>query len=187
MAAIVACHRGHPWGQYGKNGAAALPLCSSARSRVPTNSETSTVLIVENDALLRLTTAELLESWGHAVIAAGDAAEAFALIEAGIESGARPDFALLDIRLGPGPDGISLSCTLRERWNILSIFVSANLQGEDLAQAIRTGPLHILRKPFTESDLRRVMAFARETLTDIPFDFDQERLWRKPGGGDAAP
>ncbi|CAO3430039.1 response regulator [Azospirillum doebereinerae] len=150
---------------------------------MPSNSETSTVLIVENDAILRLSTSELLQSWGHEVIAAGDAVEAFALIEAG----ARPDFALLDILLGPGPDGIALSCTLRERWNILSIFVSANLQGEQLAQAIRTGPLHILRKPFTETDLRRVMAFARETLTDIPFDFDQESLWRKPGVNDAAP
>lgn len=140
-----------------------------------------TILIVENDALIRLTTSELLESWGHEAIAAENGAEAITLVEAGT----RPDFALLDILLGKGPDGIALAAALRERWGILSIFVSGVLQGEHLNQAIRTGPLHILKKPFTEMDLRRMLAYAKETLTDEPCDLDPGNIWLKPSPEDA--
>ncbi|SMH60579.1 response regulator [Azospirillum agricola] len=140
-----------------------------------------TILIVENEAILRMTTSELLEAWGHETVLAGSADEAIALVEAG----ARPDFALLDILLGAGPDGIALASILRKRWDILSIFVSANLQGEPLNQAIRTGPLHILKKPFTEMDLRRMLSYARETLTDEPCDVDPGNIWLKPDRGEA--
>lgn len=144
---------------------------------MPLSKSKLTILVVENDAVIRLTTSELLESWGHEVIAAENAAEAITLVE----EGEKPDVALLDIMLGTGPSGISLSTLLRERWGILSIFVSGNLQGEQLNQAIRCGPLHILKKPFTEVELRRMLTYVTDTLTDEPCDVDLGNIWLKPG------
>ncbi len=138
-----------------------------------------TILVVEDEAIIRLQIATLLESWGHNVLVAEDAAEAMALIDAGH----RPDVALLDIELGAGQDGVSISTRLREKWGIPSIFASGNLQNEILMRAIRTGPLNLLRKPFTETHLRRALELAKEALVEAPFEADPSiasDIWSRP-------
>lgn len=128
----------------------------------PLRSTSFVVLVAEDDAVIRLNITDFLESAGHTVLPAQTAAEAVAQVE----SGTRPDFALLDIRLARNSDGISVARTLRERWGIPSIFVSGNLQGDILSEAIRTGPLSIIRKPFNEADLNRALDLARTVLLD---------------------
>ena len=119
-----------------------------------------TVLVVEDDGIIRTGIVKALEVKGHATIEAAGVGEALALLA----GGDRPDFALLDIRLAQKFDGIELAQILRERWGILSIFVSGNLQGETLDRALRAGPLNIVRKPFGNDDLHRALELAAQAL-----------------------
>ncbi|WP_207460088.1 response regulator [Azospirillum sp. SYSU D00513] len=122
--------------------------------------ERFTVLVAEDEAIIRASIVQALKEHGHAVIEAAGVGEALSLLAAG----RRPDFALLDIRLAHQSDGIDLAHALRERWGILSIFVSGNLQGETLDRALRAGPLNIVRKPFGNDDLHRALELAAQAL-----------------------
>jgi DNA-binding NarL/FixJ family response regulator len=67
------------------------------------------VLLVEDDGFTRSTLAAALERHGIAVAQAlGSAREALALADL-------PDVAVLDLDLGPGPNGIDLALVLRDR------------------------------------------------------------------------
>lgn len=67
------------------------------------------VLIAEDDAFTRMTLATLVASLGHEVV--GQAATVVAAMDAARSS--RPDVALLDLDLGPGPTGIDAAYGLR--------------------------------------------------------------------------
>ena len=64
------------------------------------------VLVVEDEALIRLLVCDLLEEAGFACAEAADAAEALALLDAGL---CRPEVLVTDYNLGPGPDGKALA------------------------------------------------------------------------------
>lgn len=63
-----------------------------------------TVLVVEDDALLRALISAALRGRGFIVVSAGSAAEGMKLFET-----TDPDGLLLDIDLGPGPNGFDLA------------------------------------------------------------------------------
>jgi CheY-like chemotaxis protein len=87
-------------------------------AELPSKSPT-VVLIVEDDALLRMCAAEIVEEAGFAVIEAADADEAMALLES------RSDIALLltDIEMPGSMNGLKLAHTLRNRWPRIKILV----------------------------------------------------------------
>jgi DNA-binding NarL/FixJ family response regulator len=62
------------------------------------------VLIVEDDSLLRELLATALESWGYSVQTASNVADAKRLFKL-----SDPDGVILDIDLGPGPNGFDLA------------------------------------------------------------------------------
>ena len=82
------------------------------------------VLLVEDDALIRLTTAEMLASLGHTVVEAGDAEEALSVID-----GQPVDALVTDITL-PGLSGDQLACTMRRRCPGLPVVLAS---GYDLS------------------------------------------------------
>jgi signal transduction histidine kinase/DNA-binding response OmpR family regulator len=67
------------------------------------------ILLVEDDALIRMATADMLTDLGHEVIEAGDGAQALAVLEA-----QSVDLLITDIGL-PGISGIELAKTARAR------------------------------------------------------------------------
>jgi two-component system, response regulator PdtaR len=77
------------------------------------------VLIVEDDLLLRMLTAEVVAEAGFVPLEAGDADEAMALLEA------HPDIALLvtDIEMPGRMDGLQLARAVCGRWPPIKILV----------------------------------------------------------------
>jgi two-component system, response regulator PdtaR len=79
------------------------------------------VLVVEDEALLRLVTAEYLRGEGLEVFEAANADDAIVLLEA------RPSINVLftDIDMPGSMDGLKLSATVRDRWPPIRIVVTS--------------------------------------------------------------
>lgn len=126
------------------------------------------VLVVEDDALVRLAAVDMLQSLGHVPIEAADAAAALALVEAGEGF----DLLMADIGL-PDMDGTELAARLRDmRPDLPVIFASGydELAFEAEGRGTRTA---FLGKPFTTGALSAsiqtaLAAVAVETGADRP-------------------
>jgi DNA-binding NtrC family response regulator len=102
----------------------------------------SAVLIVEDEALLRLHAADMIEEAGYVAIEAKDADEAIAILIS------RPDIVLLftDINMAGSMDGLKLAHLVRDRWPPIKIIIvsgKTNLQTNDMPPGGRFFP-----KPF---------------------------------------
>jgi CheY-like chemotaxis protein len=110
------------------------------------------VLLVEDEDLIRIATADMLESLGHTVLEAGTAEKALAILE-----GNEVDVLLTDLGL-PGMSGSALALEARRRLPGLHVvFASGNdsLPGgekpEELSDAV------FLNKPYDEKGLDRTL------------------------------
>jgi PAS domain S-box-containing protein len=113
------------------------------------------VVLVEDDGLIRSTTAEMLEALGHRVVPASHASAALAALEGG-----KTDVLMTDIGL-PEISGVELAAKAKLRHpDIRVIFAS----GHDATSAM-TGALadavHLL-KPYTAEDLARAFGAIRQ-------------------------
>jgi CheY-like chemotaxis protein len=105
------------------------------------------VLVVEDEALLRMLAVEVVEEAGFLAIEAGDADEAVAVLES------RTDIILLftDLNMPGSMDGLKLAHAVRDRWPLIKILLVSGqqrLQPSDL-------PLNscFVRKPYQASAL----------------------------------
>lgn len=106
-----------------------------------------TVLLVEDDALIRMNTADMLQELGHVVIEAGSAEDAVVALET-----AAVDLLVTDINL-PGMSGRELAehaCLLHEDIGIIFATGDANVENP--------GNARILQKPYDQTDLDRAIA-----------------------------
>jgi two-component system nitrogen regulation response regulator NtrX len=108
------------------------------------------ILIVDDEAAIRETVADILEDEGLRATRAADADEALAAIDAG-----PPDLALLDIWLeGSRLDGIAVLDELKRREPELPVLViSGHGTIETAVAAIRKGAYDFLEKPFKADHL----------------------------------
>ena len=83
-----------------------------------------TVLLVEDEPLVRLVVADLLNESGFRVIEAAHAAEALAVLEAGIAV----DVLLADVDMPPGMDGYTLARHVHEAWPGIEILITSGRQ-----------------------------------------------------------
>lgn len=100
------------------------------------------LLLVDDDRLVLSTTANGLRRAGYEVICAESAEDA----EVWLASGARPDLALLDVRM-PGHGGLYLAHRLHELDHIPFIMLSAYSDATLVEQTARQGALAYLVKP----------------------------------------
>jgi CheY-like chemotaxis protein len=89
------------------------------------------ILIVEDEFLLRLDSAEMLESAGFEVIQAGDADEAIAILTA------RSDIHVVftDVQMPGTMDGLKLARFVRNRWPPIKIVATSghvHIEDDDL-------------------------------------------------------
>jgi two-component system, response regulator PdtaR len=106
-----------------------------------------TILVTEDDELLRLYTSELLEENGYTVVEADSAEEALKVMEA------RKDVRLLftDIQMPPGCDGLELARQVHKRWpNVLLVITSGQVQPTK-AEIADHG--HFIPKPYQAKEL----------------------------------
>jgi len=115
------------------------------------------VLIVEDDLLIRLHAAEIIEEAGFDVIEAGNADQAIAILEA------RSDIAILftDIQMPGSMDGLKLAAAVRGRWPPIQIVATSgfvHVQPGDLPEGGR-----FLPKPYNPTQLTATL---RELTVD---------------------
>lgn len=115
-----------------------------AMQQTPLTQGHGTVLLIDDDMMVRMSTADMLEDLGYLVVEAGSAEEALQLIQSGVE----PNLVLTD-HLMPGMSGTQLAeelKTLRPKLPIILISGFAEEEGIDAA-------LPRLTKPFRSAEL----------------------------------
>jgi DNA-binding NtrC family response regulator len=114
-----------------------------------------TILVVDDEPLIRWAVREGLEGAGYAVLEAGSAGEALARL-AGVDG--RVAVALLDVRL-PDSDDLGLLAQVRRQAPGCQVIVmTAHGTPELLAEAISAGAFDTISKPF---DLARIVGMVR--------------------------
>ena len=106
------------------------------------------VLVVEDDITVRNLLEAVLGTEGYDVAIASTSTEALA--EARRQ---QPDIAIIDVRLGGGPDGLTVARRLREDRELPILVVSAADSGEDLRAGFAAGADFYVTKPFSVDDL----------------------------------
>jgi len=84
----------------------------------------STVLLVEDEPLIRLFIAELLEDAGFRVVEAANATEALVILEAGLSV----DVMLTDVEMPSGCSGFELARRVHESWPSAEILIMSGRQ-----------------------------------------------------------
>jgi CheY-like chemotaxis protein len=113
------------------------------------------VLVIDDEAEIRETLAEILSSAGHQVRTAGTGREALMRM-----AGEQHDVILSDLRM-PDLDGRALYAEIERRWPGRSrhvIFVTGDTLTATLAEFVATSGRPVIEKPFLPSEVRRVVA-----------------------------
>jgi AmiR/NasT family two-component response regulator len=107
-----------------------------------------TVVIAEDEALIRMDLAEMLTDEGYDVVGqAGDGARAVELAEE-----LRPDLVILDVKM-PVLDGIAAAEAIAGKRIAPVVILTAFSQRDLVERARDAGAMAYLVKPFTQSDL----------------------------------
>lgn len=107
-----------------------------------------TVVIAEDEAIVRLDLREILEEEGYLVVGeAGRGDEAVALVREH-----RPDLVILDIKM-PGMDGLSAAREISTDQQTAVLILTAFSQRDLVDQARDAGALAYLIKPFQKEEL----------------------------------
>ena len=118
-----------------------------------------TVLVVEDDADLRLTIIQSLEANGFAAAQASHAADAIDRLQ-----GFAYDGLIVDLKL-PDADGMSVLNEAISRYPAIRAVVMTGFGGvEEAVEAIRRGAVDFLIKPFQLSQLARVLKTSMDQL-----------------------
>jgi CheY-like chemotaxis protein len=86
------------------------------------------VLIVEDEALIRMSAVQMIEDAGYLVLDASNADEAIQILESRSDIGA----VITDIRMPGSMDGLALAHAIRARWAPIHLIVTSgtNVQGK---------------------------------------------------------
>jgi DNA-binding response OmpR family regulator len=120
------------------------------------NVSMSTVLVVDDEPIVRDVVVRYLEQEGYRTLQAADGEEARGVLER-----ERPSLVVLDLML-PGTDGLSLCRWIRERSDLPVIMVTALGEEADRLTGLELGADDYLTKPFSPRELvARVKAVLR--------------------------
>jgi len=122
-----------------------------------------TILIVDDEAIVREVVSQYLTQDGFTVEVAADGTEALARFAI-----ARPDLVLLDLML-PGIDGLEVCRRIRTQSNVPIIMVTAKSDEIDTIIGLGVGADDYIGKPFSPRELvARIKAVLRRAATPPP-------------------
>ncbi len=118
------------------------------------------ILVVDDESSLRDTLTHSFSREGHSVSAVADGAAAIERASSDLF-----DVVLLDVALGPGPNGYDVCRTLRAQRNMVPIIMLTALDSEaDAVQGLEAGADDYVTKPFGLAELRsRIRAVLRRS------------------------
>jgi AmiR/NasT family two-component response regulator len=125
-------------------------------------SKSLSVVIAEDEALIRLDLKEMLEEEGYIVAGeVGDGASAVDLAQR-----LRPDLVIMDVKM-PGLDGISAAEQISAERLAPVVILTAFSQRDLVRRASDAGAMAYLVKPFTRADLVPVIEIAVSRFQEI--------------------
>lgn len=109
------------------------------------------ILIVEDEPLVRLCAVEVLEDTGYQVVEAANADEAIAILES------RRDIRVIftDIHMPGSMDGLKLAHAVRDRWPSIKIIVTSGR--EKIAPQYLPEGGHFFAKPYDPAKLKDIL------------------------------
>jgi DNA-binding response OmpR family regulator len=120
----------------------------------------ATVLVVDDEPIVREVVVRYLEREGHRTLEAGDGNRARELLERD-----KPDLAILDVML-PGTDGLDLCRWIRARSDLPVIMLTARGEETDRIVGLELGADDYVTKPFSPRELAaRVRTVLRRART----------------------
>ncbi|HWC39855.1 MAG TPA: response regulator transcription factor [Acidimicrobiales bacterium] len=102
------------------------------------------VLIVEDEPVVRDLLVSVLRTEGYDVLSVSDGNGAFKEARS-----FRPHLALVDVRLGRGPDGFTVARRLREEGDVALLFLTSADDAEDIRAGFAAGADLYITKPFS--------------------------------------
>ena len=115
----------------------------------PLTNAAGTALLVDDEDLVRASTAEMLTELGYSVVEAGSAEEALALVDKGL----KPSLVVTD-HLMPGMTGVEFARTMQSiDSNVAVLVISGYAESEGIAP-----DLPRLEKPFRQVDLVKALS-----------------------------
>ncbi len=118
------------------------------------------ILVAEDESIIRLGLARILEEAGHTVYAAADGEAALALADS-----RTPDLAILDIKM-PRMDGLETAARLYERSPVPVIFLTAYSDRDLVERAARLPVMGYLVKPLNEAELLAMIEVATSRFSE---------------------
>ena len=135
---------------------AGLKSCATSAT-ISGNMPTPTILVVDDEQLIRWSLTDRLKTEGYNVVEAATAADALAKSEDGV------DLVLLDYRL-PDGDGLSVLKKIKERTpDTLVIMLTAYSNIDTAVEAMKQGAYHYANKPFNLDEIALLVEKALET------------------------
>jgi len=118
-------------------------------------SQHCSVLLVEDDEVVRTIALSMLESLGHRVQVCGDADEALGLLD----SEQQFDVLFTDLMMPGSMGGLELAATVRQSRPQLAVILTSGWADSDLPAQPAIGEAHrFVMKPYTIDDLKRAFA-----------------------------
>jgi DNA-binding response OmpR family regulator len=148
-----------------RSGAAISRNRKVAAPSVHDNGVVATVLVVDDEPIVREVVVRYLRSEGYRTIEAADGDVACELVER-----ERPDLVVLDLML-PGTDGLAVCRWIRARFELPVIMLTARVEEADRIVGLELGADDYVTKPFSPRELAaRVKTVLRRSRSPAVVD-----------------
>lgn len=138
--------------------------CSPAPVMIPAQRPLS-ILLADDDPLLRMSTTALLETWGHRVLEAANANEALTILR----GDAPVDLLFTDMVMPPGMTGTELALQAERLRPGILVLLTSGFAGHAVAGEAGAGPGYdMISKPFLAAELKERLDHLTKRLAAEP-------------------